>query len=218
MTKSSGLAAVVFERTVAALGLLILSPLLLFIGFLIAYEDGFPVLFRQTRVGRGGRGFSLVKFRSMRMRCVGARITAANDPRLTRFGAFLRRYKLDELPQLWSVVKGDMSLVGPRPEVPHFVGLDDPVWSEVLRVRPGITDLASLVYRQEEDLLARSSNPEAYYRDVVLPAKLALNLHYLQVRSFWRDVRLIVLTVRFSFVPAGFDASRVREMFSTPIL
>ncbi len=213
MTATQRLAAAVFERMAAALGLLLLSPLLFFIGCMIVREDGFPVFFRQTRVGRGGRAFSLLKFRSMRMRCAGTRITAANDPRLTRFGAFLRRYKLDELPQLWSVIRGEMSLVGPRPEVPAFVGLNDPVWNEVLRVRPGITDLASLVYRQEEDLLAHSSNPEAYYRDVILPAKLALNLHYMRVRSFWRDVKLIVLTVRYSFVPAGFDASRVREMF-----
>jgi len=132
------------DRILAGLSLLVCAPLLLFIAVAIWCEDGRPVLFRQVRIGRFGIEFELFKFRSMRRNQTGRVLTAEGDRRVTRSGRFLRKYKLDELPQLWNVVRGDMRLIGPRPEVPQFVALADPVWNAVLQVKPGITDLATL--------------------------------------------------------------------------
>ncbi|HZS50186.1 MAG TPA: sugar transferase [Bryobacterales bacterium] len=204
---------VLLDRMCAAAALVLLLPLWFFIAVAIAWDDGLPILFRQTRIGRGNVPFQLLKFRSMRPRVPGPRITAGNDPRLTRVGAFLRRFKLDELPQLWNVLKGDMSLVGPRPEVPAFVDFQDPTWQTVLQVRPGITDLASLVYRNEEEILCGQNDPESYYRNEILPAKLALNMHYLRSRSLWSDLKIILITMRYSFFPAGFHSSSISRMF-----
>ena len=200
-----------FDIVAAGAGVILLGPLLLAIGLAVALADGFPVVFRQTRVGRNGARFSLLKFRSMRTGVAGARITADEDCRVTALGRVLRRYKLDELPQLWNVLRGDMSVIGPRPEVPAFVDLESPVWREVLSVRPGITDLASLMYRDEERLLAGSADTEARYREVILPDKLALNIVYLRTRSFVRDLRIILLTAASSLFPRTFDARRVRH-------
>lgn len=190
------MAKAVFDRVTAALGLLVLAPALALIALAIVLEDGFPVLFRQTRVGRGGRPFRLVKFRSMRTGVAGTRITAGRDPRVTRLGAWLRRRKIDELPQLWNVLAGDLSLVGPRPEIPSFVNTADPVWRAVLQVRPGITSLASLEFRDEEEMLAGAADAERYYREAILPPKLALNLEYIRTRTFWGDLKLIARTLR----------------------
>ena len=176
-------------------------------------EDGFPVCFRQTRVGRNGKVFRLIKFRSMRTATTGSRITSSGDARMTRVGRFLRRYKLDEIPQLWNVLRGDMSLVGPRPEVPEFVDLSSPAWQIVLSVKPGITDLATLVYRNEEQLLSGHADHEAYYRHVVLPAKLALSGEFIQSASFWGELKLIACTVYYSFFPARFDEDRIQRLF-----
>jgi lipopolysaccharide/colanic/teichoic acid biosynthesis glycosyltransferase len=197
----------------ALAGLVILAPLLVAIGIAVVLADGFPVLFRQLRVGMNGSPFHLLKFRSMRTGVAGTRITAGRDNRVTALGRLLRRYKLDELPQLWNVLAGDMSLIGPRPEVPAFVDLDLPVWREVLRVRPGITDLASLVYRDEERLLQGRADPEAYYRQVILPDKLGLNVAYLRARSWSRDLRILLLTLTSSLFPRAFDAGRIRQLF-----
>ena len=145
------------------------------------------------------------------MNMKGTRITAAGDPRLFRVGKVLRKFKIDELPQLWNVVTGDMSLVGPRPELPEFVAMDDLAWQQVLAVRPGITDYATLLYRNEEELLAGRSNPEVFYRNQVVPAKLALNIRYIAQRSFWRDLKVILLTIRYSFIPAGIDAEQLNR-------
>ncbi len=202
-----------FDASVSAAGLIVLSPFLLLAGMAIVLEDGWPVFFRQQRVGRGGRLFQLFKFRSMRTCLPGRSITAGDDPRLTGVGRILRKYKVDEMPQLWNVVKGEMSLVGPRPEIPPFVNIDDPVWRAVLQFRPGITDLASLVYRNEEEILGSSSDPESYYRETVLPAKLALNLRYAQARSFRRDMKLILLTVRYSLFPSRFKPAFILDAF-----
>jgi lipopolysaccharide/colanic/teichoic acid biosynthesis glycosyltransferase len=204
---------VLLDRMCAAAALVLLLPLWFLIAVAIACDDGLPILFRQTRIGRGNVPFQLLKFRSMRLRVPGPRITAGNDPRLTRVGAFLRRFKLDELPQLWNVLKGDMSLVGPRPEIPAFVDFQDPVWQTVLQVRPGITDLASLVFRNEEEILCGQNDPESYYRNEILPAKLALNMYYLRSRSLWSDLKIILITMRYSFFPAGFHSSSVSRMF-----
>ena len=160
----------------AAAGLLFLMPVLAALALVILWDDGPPVFFRQIRVGRKGKLFHIWKFRTMRAGSQGSVITAAGDGRITRAGAALRRYKLDELPQLFNVLKGDMGLVGPRPEVPEHVQLEAPIWQAVLQVRPGVTDLATLLYRDEEKLLATSRDPNAFYRQSVLPAKLVLNL------------------------------------------
>lgn len=202
------------DRLAAGIGLALFSPLMAAAALAVWMEDGLPILFRQTRVGRGARPFTLLKFRSMRNHCPGLKITAGRDPRVTTAGRVLRKFKLDELPQLWNVVRGDMSLVGPRPEVPEYIDLGNPVWRTILRVRPGITDLATLVYRNEEELLAVAADADAYYRRVLLPAKLRLNLRYLAIGSWLPDLKLLLMTVRYSFLPAGFDPAAVERSFS----
>ncbi len=206
--------AEVVERLISLLGLILVSPVLALLAAAIVVEDGSPVLFRQLRIGRHGNPFWLLKLRSMRNGKAGMAITAKNDSRITRMGSFLRKYKLDELPQLWNVVRGDMNLIGPRPEVPAFVDLESPVWRAVLAVRPGISDLATLIYRNEEEILGARTDPEAYYRAEVLPDKLALNLEYIRRRTPLSDLRLIAMTVRYSFFPAGFRPEAVRQAFS----
>jgi lipopolysaccharide/colanic/teichoic acid biosynthesis glycosyltransferase len=204
-----------FDVTCAAAGLLLLLPVVAALAVLILFDDGRPVFFSQTRVGRRGRPFRIWKFRTMRAGSKGSVITAAGDRRITRSGAVLRRLKLDELPQLFNVLKGDMSLVGPRPEVPEYVQLEAPIWQAVLQVRPGVTDLATLLYRDEEKLLAMARDPNTLYRETVLPAKLALNLGYLQSRSFRRDLKLILLTIRYSLFPKRFDADLIKRTVGT---
>ena len=201
--------------TCAAAGLLLLMPVMAALAVAILCDDGPPVFFSQTRVGRRGKPFRIWKFRTMRAGSQGSVITAAGDRRVTRAGAVLRRLKLDELPQLFNVLKGDMSLVGPRPEVPEYVQLEAPIWQAVLQVRPGVTDLATLLYRDEEKLLGASGDPNALYRETVLPAKLALNLGYLRSRSFRRDLKLILLTIRYSLFPERFDPDLIKKTLGT---
>ncbi|HLH44888.1 MAG TPA: sugar transferase [Bryobacteraceae bacterium] len=197
----------------AAAGLILMLPLLIVISLGVLADDGPPVLFGQTRVGKNGKPFRIWKFRTMRAGSGGSAITASGDPRVTRFGAVLRKFKLDELPQLFNVLKGEMSLVGPRPETPEYVEFRRPVWQAVLAVRPGITDLATLLYRDEERILASAAEPEALYRERVLPEKLRLNLAYLGARTLWQDLRLIFLTIRYSVFPDSFDINRIRRTF-----
>ena len=194
-------------------GLALLAPLFAAIALLILWNDGPPVLFSQTRVGRNGRLFSIWKFRTMRTGVRGRAITARGDDRVTGVGACLRQFKIYELPQLLNVLKGDMSLIGPRPEVPEYVQCDDPRWLAVLQVKPGITDLATLLHRNEEQILGASTDPNTFYRDNVLPAKLHLNLAYLRSRSLGRDLKLIFLSIRYSLFPERFDADHVRKIF-----
>lgn len=200
------------EVACAAVGLLLLAPVLAMLALLILWDDGRPVLFSQKRVGRRGKLFRIWKFRTMRAGAPGRAITASGDRRVTRVGVWLRKFKLDELPQLFNVLKGDMSLIGPRPEVPEYVQLDSPLWQAVLQVRPGITDLATLLHRDEEQILGASADPNALYRESVLPAKLRLNLAYLRARSFSRDLNLIFLTLRYSLFPGRFDRNHVRKI------
>jgi len=181
----------------------------------VALADGWPVLFGQMRVGRFSRRFRIWKFRTMRAGAAGSAITAAGDSRVTRTGAWLRKYKLDELPQLWNVLKGDMSLIGPRPESPQYADPASPMWQAVLQVRPGITDLASLFFRNEEVLLGGCADADSFYRSMLLPAKLRLNLQYLQTRSFAQDATLIWLTVYYSVWPGRFDPGRIQRTFGT---
>jgi lipopolysaccharide/colanic/teichoic acid biosynthesis glycosyltransferase len=203
----------ILDRLLAAIALVAASPVLAICALAIVLDDRGPVLFSQSRVGKNGRPFRLRKLRSMRTVPVTTEVTAAGDPRITRVGSLLRRYKLDELPQLWNVLMGEMALIGPRPEVPRFVNLKDPVWQQVLAVLPGITDLATLLFRDEEQMLSASSSPQAYYESVVLPEKLQLNLSYIKQRSLRSDVKLLYLTVRYSFWPFGFKAENIRQSF-----
>jgi len=200
-----------FDLMTALMLLLLSFPFLIVVALAVRLQDGGPVLFRQERIGRHGQPFQLWKFRSMRTGGLGTAITAGGDKRVTPLGRLLRRYKLDELPQLWNVLRGDMSLIGPRPEVPCFVDAADPVWKAVHSVRPGITDLATLVYRDEERILAAFPDPERGYREAILPVKLALNLQYLKQRSAVRDLKLLAMTIRYSLVPSGFDPDRIKE-------
>ena len=186
----------VADRVVALVGLIILAPLLLVVAVLarVRMPDG-PVIFRQERVGRGGRSFTLYKFRTMVMHHQGAAISGGGEGRITPFGAKLRRYKLDELPQLWNVLIGDMSLVGPRPDVPSEIEKLTLEQKRILDVRPGITSPASLKYRNEERILQGKEDPLRYYDEVVLPDKIRMNLDYVDNWSLWKDVVCIVKTV-----------------------
>ena len=196
------------DSCLSAVALLLLSPFLLVIAAGIFLETGLPIVFSQGRVGRNGQLFHLLKFRSMRNDTSGPPLTVGGDRRVTRVGHFLRKYKLDELPQLWNVVCAEMSIVGPRPEVAEFVDLCKPVWQSVLRVRPGITDPASIAFHQEEELLAKSSDPIRYYREAVLPAKLAMNIAYLQERSLWLDFQVVLRTVFCAAFPGKLDTEQ----------
>jgi lipopolysaccharide/colanic/teichoic acid biosynthesis glycosyltransferase len=206
-----------FDVVSAAAGMVILMPLFCVLGALILWHDGRPVFFSQMRVGRRGKLFRIWKFRTMRPDSTGSAITAAGDRRVSRLGAALRKCKADELPQLFNVLKGDMSLVGPRPEVPEYVELEAPIWQAILQVRPGVTDLATLLYRDEEKLLGTAIDPIALYRETVLPAKLVLNLGYLKSRSIWRDLNLIVLSVCYSLFPDRFDRDYIKRAVGTGI-
>jgi lipopolysaccharide/colanic/teichoic acid biosynthesis glycosyltransferase len=186
-------AKAIVERTIAAGLLIILSPLLLACALAILAEDGWPVLFTATRVGRQGKLFGLVKFRSMRQER-GAAITAGDDRRITPLGGRLRGWKLDELPQLWNVVRGEMSLIGPRPEIPELVDLKSGEWDEILAVPPGLTGAASVKYFNEDERLRGATNPVGKYREQILPDKLAIERDYLRTCSPLVDMRLLART------------------------
>lgn len=185
-----------FDVFASGLGLVFLSPLFLILAIWIKTDSPGPVFYRQIRVGRYNKDFRLFKFRSMRVGSdkKGLITVGGHDPRVTRSGYFIRKYKLDELPQLINVFIGDMSLVGPRPEVRKYVDLYTPEQMHVLDVRPGITDLASIRYRNENELLEKSENPEKFYREVVMQDKLRINLEYVANHSFWYDIKLIFKT------------------------
>lgn len=186
----------IFDLAASAAGLLLLCPLFLALAVWIKCDSPGPVFYRQTRVGRHNRDFRLFKFRSMRVGSdrKGLITVGGHDPRVTRSGYFIRKYKLDELPQLINVFRGEMSLVGPRPEVRRYVDLYTPEQMHVLDVRPGITDPASIRYRNENELLAQAADPETYYREVVMQDKLRINLRYVRTRTFFGDLRLIFAT------------------------
>lgn len=186
----------IFDFTAALLGLILLAPLFLITAVWIKIDSPGPVFFRQQRVGKRGVPFNIIKFRTMREDAGDALLTLGHDKRITKAGKFLRKYKLDEFPQLFNVVGGSMSLVGPRPEVPRYVACyPAEVRAVVLSVLPGITDWASIYYKEENSLLGRSANPEQAYLDSILPAKLKYNLRYVHERSFWNDVRIIFTTL-----------------------
>ncbi|GIV09407.1 MAG: sugar transferase [Fimbriimonadales bacterium] len=182
----------------AGIGLALLMPLLLLIALFVKLDSPGSVFFAHERVGRYGRKFKVLKFRTMVQDAPkrGGAITAGHDPRITRVGRILRKTKLDELPQLWNVLKGEMSLVGPRPEVEKYVKLWEPTLRElVLSVRPGITGLTQIRYRHEETLLAQQADSETFYRETLLPIKLQSDAEYVQRRSLWFDLWLLWRTV-----------------------
>jgi lipopolysaccharide/colanic/teichoic acid biosynthesis glycosyltransferase len=183
-----------FDVVVSTALLAVCSPVFALISLWVLIESGRPLIFKQVRVGLSGRPFWLWKFRSMRADVGGASITVRGDRRITRVGRILRKAKLDELPQFWNVLRGDMSLVGPRPEVPEYVERFKERYLRILTVRPGITDLASIRYRNEESVLAGSSEPQRTYEETVLPAKLDLADEYLGNMSVRRDLWILLQT------------------------
>ena len=187
----------VFDIILSALGLILLSPLFLVLAIAIATDSPGGIFYRQTRVGKNGHPFRIFKFRSMRSGSdkKGQLTVGSTDQRITRTGRFIRKHKLDEFPQLINVLKGDMSLVGPRPEVPKYVAMYNDEQKKVLSVRPGITDYASIEYANENDLLSSSSNPEKTYIDEVMPAKLELNKKYISEAGLGTDIKLIFRTL-----------------------
>jgi lipopolysaccharide/colanic/teichoic acid biosynthesis glycosyltransferase len=190
----------IIDLTVSIFGLLVLLPLFLLIAVLIKLDSKGSVFFKQQRVGCDGVLFGIFKFRTMcEVETTGRQITIGADPRITRVGAFLRKSKLDELAQLLNVLLGDMSLVGPRPEVPQYVKYYSVEEKLVLKLKPGITDLASIKYRYESEILAASDDPENTYINQVMRDKLKINLEYAQSASFFKDLRVILLTVKVLF-------------------
>ncbi|HQE50498.1 MAG TPA: sugar transferase [Fervidobacterium sp.] len=187
----------IFDIVVSFVGLVILSPLFLILAIAIARDSKGPVFFKQTRVGRNEVPFKIYKFRTMveDAEARGMQLTVGDDSRITKVGTFLRKTKIDELPQLINVFKGEMSFVGPRPEVPKYVGLYTEDQRQVLMVRPGITDLASIEYRNESELLATADNPEKVYIEEVMPRKIELNKEYIRNMSLVSDMRIILKTI-----------------------
>ena len=186
----------IFDRVMALIGLVVLLPVFLVVGILIKIKmPNGPILFRQKRVGKGGRIFTMVKFRSMVVSHSGSSVSVAGESRISPLGAKLRKYKLDELPELWNVLIGDMSFVGPRPDVPGFADKLVGEEREILQLRPGIPGPASLKYRNEEELLASVDDPIRYNTEVIYPDKVRINLDYLRHWSFARDLKYIVQTL-----------------------
>ncbi|GAA0076888.1 sugar transferase [Clostridium sp. CTA-5] len=197
MNKFNKIIKRIFDFICSSLGLIILSPLFLIIVFRIKSGSDGPVFFKQIRVGEDGKEFEILKFRTMVVDAekLGKQITVGKDNRITKVGAFLRKYKLDELPQLINVFKGEMSLVGPRPEVPRYVKLYNQDQRQVFEVKPGITDLASIRYKDENELLGKAENPEEFYINTIMPDKLALNLEYIKKSNIFFDIYIILKTI-----------------------
>ena len=187
----------IFDITLSLFGLIILLPFMLIIAILIRIDSKGPVFFKQIRVTKNGKEFKIFKYRTMR---VGSdkysQITVGKDGRITKIGSFLRKYKLDEIPQLINVLIGDMSLVGPRPEVPKYVALYTDEQKEILKVRAGITDYASIEFSDENDLLASEEEPEKAYIEKIMPKKIELNKKYLSEVSILTDIKIILLTIK----------------------
>ena len=189
------------EICLSLAGLICLSPLFIALALLVKSTSKGTVFFRQKRIGGGGKEFVLYKFRSMRINSDGVKLTARNDPRLTAVGKWLRRYKLDELPQLWNVLRGEMSFVGARPEVPEYVDLKNPLWREVLAARPGITDPVALRLRNEEQLLASVEDRETFYIEILLPFKLRGWAEYGRRQTWKTDLTILLYTFRVILLP-----------------
>jgi lipopolysaccharide/colanic/teichoic acid biosynthesis glycosyltransferase len=187
-----------FDIFFSVIGLILLSPVFLIMAIWIKCDSYGPVFYRQIRVGKNGRNFLLYKFRSMKVGAdkKGLLTVGEKDPRITKSGKFIRKFKLDEFPQLINVLRGEMSIVGPRPEVPKYVALYNEEQRKVLSVRPGISDWSSIRFRNENELLAQAENSEDFYISEVMPEKLKMNLEYVRENNFWTDVKIIFITVK----------------------
>ena len=187
----------IFDITLSLFGLIILLPFMLIIAILIKFDSKGTVFFKQIRITKGGKEFKIFKYRTMKAGSDKySQITVGKDERITKIGSFLRKYKLDEIPQLINVLIGDMSLVGPRPEVPKYVALYTDEQKEILKVKAGITDYASIEFSDENDLLASEEDPEKEYIEKIIPKKIELNKKYLSEISVLTDIRIIVLTIK----------------------
>ncbi|MBN2244624.1 MAG: sugar transferase [Candidatus Aminicenantes bacterium] len=197
-----------FDLLFSFIGLLLLQPFFIVIAIMIKVDSIGPVFFRQGRVGKNFRRFMIYKFRTMVVDAEkkGLRITSGGDRRVTRVGRMLRKFKIDELPQLFNVLKGDMSLVGPRPEVEEYVKLYEEDYREILKRRPGITDVSSIIFREEEAVLENQADPEGYYKKILLPEKIRLTKEYIEKSSFLYDLKLVLNTLHRIFYPP--DVSR----------
>ena len=185
-----------FDRVMSFFGLIILFPIFLIIAFLIRIKmPGGPIIFKQKRVGQYGKLFTMYKFRSMTVHHSGSSVSVAGESRITPLGAKLRKYKLDEIPELWNVLVGDMSFVGPRPDVPGYADKLQGEDRRILLLKPGITGPASLKYRNEEELLAKQENPQKYNDEILFPDKVRINIDYLNNWSFVKDIKIIIYTV-----------------------
>lgn len=184
-----------FDFVAASIGLILLFPFLILVAIAIKLSDFGPVFFPQWRIGRGGKPFRMLKFRSMKAKSLGPALTIGADSRITPLGRILRRTKLDELPQLWNVVCGQMSLVGPRPEIEKYTSLYTPEQRRVLQLTPGITDPASFAFFDESELLAKSADPETYYVKILMPEKIRINLEYASKRGMLNDWLVIIVTI-----------------------
>ena len=185
----------IFDLISSSIVLVLLTPVLFLISLLIILDSKGGPFYIQVRIGQNGIPFGLYKFRSMRIDTEGLKITVGKDPRITKIGSIIRKYKLDELPQLINIIKGEMSVVGPRPETPNYVELYSEEQKKVLKVKPGLTDYASLYYIDESRILSERDNPEKAYIEEVMPAKLMLNQKYIQDASFWIDMKIIFKTL-----------------------
>ncbi len=195
----------IFDLTLCIPGLMVIWPMLLVIIFLIRRDGGKTVFFRQQRIGKNGNPFLIWKFRTMveNAESLGKQLTVGDDPRITRIGHWLRKTKLDELPQLFNILSGEMSFVGPRPEVPKYVELYTEEQKQVLNLLPGITDLASIEYRNESNLLAESSDPEKTYIEEIMPEKIRINLEYCSNANVITDLMVILKTLFRVFIKRG---------------
>lgn len=205
-----------FDLFFSVTGLLVLSPLLLLLAIAVKLTSQGPALYRQQRIGKSGRPFDIVKFRSMVVNAekLGLGVTRDGDPRITAVGRILRKCKLDELPQLWNVLVGDMSFVGPRPEIPRYVAHYTDAQKAVLALKPGITDLATLEFRNEEELLRTAADTEKFYVEYCVPRKIKLNLAYADTANVWEDVKIILRTLLLLLLGGGkrgYRASGLRE-------
>lgn len=190
-----------FDLILSFIGLLIIVPILFLITILIKISSSGPVFYKQVRVGKNNKDFKIFKFRTMHVNAhkKGLLTVGGRDPRVTSIGYYLRKFKLDELPQLINVFKGDMSFVGPRPEVRQFVNLYSEIQKKVLNVKPGITDLASIEFRNENEILSKEEDPNQYYIDYIMPKKLEINLKYINQRNLLKDFVVIIKTIKVIF-------------------
>jgi lipopolysaccharide/colanic/teichoic acid biosynthesis glycosyltransferase len=203
------------EALIAAIALVGLGPFILAAALVVSLTSRGPVIFRQRRIGLGGNSFALYKLRTMHDSNVGPQLTSANDERVTRVGKILRKTKLDELPELWNVIKGDMSLVGPRPEVPRYVDPANPQWAVVLLTRPGLTDPVTMRLRNEEELLQQvKGDREHFYLDVLQPLKLKGYVDYLQMRSWSSDVKILWHSALAVLVPGKVRPLTVKDVIT----